>query len=409
MTTTALTPNGTLPASTTRPNTIPTPMATKDKQIYAGNPMDNYEFSGNVHRYADEIRREKQMRGIDFIDVDHESIAANAKKYETIVQDAAEMDMQKWLQITLAGFQYQDPMNPKDPGSTAAELAQVSGNVAITNMKKTVDTMHDSMKKSMSLSASQNIGQLVEVQGNKFKHSEGTEVKLGFDLPQTAKKITIAIMDDQNNRVHEMILEDGETIRMNGEDVKIDLTMGRHDIYWHGFKSNGTPAESGQYQFQVRAYDHEDQLIKDPATKQPVNIRKYINGHFDGSVFDDKKGNIAIIDGMEIPFDNIRRFFTSANRIDSESSAIKSAPLPEHPTPQMVAENNPYFSKEANEKWARHQKNFDDMLPKEKSMTEITRDISRILDAYNVDHARTPEEISDIKAKNRAMDALNLS
>ncbi len=367
-----------------------TPAKESSQAIF--NPMEGYSYEMRGDQYRDEVRRDNP----DAPDYDHKAVAANEKKYADTVQDVAQMDLQKWLQITLAGFKFQDPMNPKDPGATTAELAQVAGNVGITEMKKTADKMHETMHKSMALGASRNIGQKVEVQSDTFKHSKGEQAKLGFDLPQSAEKIKVEIRGKGGFR-HEMTLTHGDTVKMNGEDVKIDLSMGRHDIYWHGLNSKGAPAESGQYSFQIRAFDKAGKTLVDPESKRPILIRKYVEGHFGGSVFDEKKGNIAMVDGQEVQFDKIRRF-----------EGAKKVPLPEHPQPHMVQEQenvgNRLFSRETNAKWDRTMRKLGGLEAYEdKPAHQLAAEVRHRLDSFGVDPARSPMEEEYLSAKNQAL------
>ena len=354
-------------------------------------PMEGYSFDMNGRRYRDEIMKENPK----YVDYNHDAVAKNKAKYADTVQDVAQMDLQKWLQITLAGFKYQDPMNPKDPGATTAELAQVAGNVGITEMKKTADKMHETMHKSMALGASQNIGQKVEVQSDTFKHTQGEEDKLSFELPHSAHKIKVEIRG-KGGFHHQMILTDGEMVKMNGEDVKVDLSMGRHDIYWHGLNSKGVPAESGEYSFQIRTFDKQGKTIVDPETKRPPLIRKYVEGHFGGSVFDAENGNIAMVDGREVPFEKIRRF-----------SEGKKAPLPPSAPPHMLEgrENpeNRIFSEESNAKWQRAMRRLNAMEElADKSPQQLAAEVQHRLGRYNVEPARHPQESALLNGKNRA-------
>lgn len=363
---------------------------TKSKNVSQGDDkLSDYVFDGVRHRMEDQRRKEL---GKNFVDYDRDAVAANAKKYENVTKDVADMDFQKWLQITIAGFKYQDPMDPKDPGAVTAELAQVGAAVATSKNSKTLEGMHNTMNKSMSLTASQGIGNHIEAEFNTFKHVEGMETQLGFALPRSAEKIQVTILDESGTETHRMTLTNGETVKMNGKDQVIDLSMGRHDIYWHGLKSNGTKAETGQYSFQIRALDKDNKVLKDSDTNRPIEIPKYVQGTLDASYFDQKKGNRLIMDGIDIPFDNLKKFYKNHEFHEKQNETTnhqKQNPLPEHPQPHMVNAANKLWSDDVNDKWAKHQEAFLNKAYKGKSEDDLTQDMLRTLKKYNVDLPNT--------------------
>ena len=69
---------------------------TKSKNVSQGDDkLSDCVFDGVRHRMEDQRRKEL---GKNFVDYDRDAVAANAKKYENVTKDVADMDFQKWLQ-----------------------------------------------------------------------------------------------------------------------------------------------------------------------------------------------------------------------------------------------------------------------------------------------------------------------
>ncbi len=162
----------------------------------ANDPMRDYNGSiENLAHIRDNVNKGIRAAGGKVTEVDHKAIADNEKKYADVTDDVAKMDFKKWIQLTIAGFQNQDPMSPKDPGSVTAELANVGMAVGFAKIPKELAEVRSLISKSMSLSASGRVGQKVEAQFNQFKLSDGKPVDLGFDLPVSAQKVEVIIYD----------------------------------------------------------------------------------------------------------------------------------------------------------------------------------------------------------------------
>jgi len=243
------------------------------------------------------VEQKQRNNGEKPVSFDKEAVAANAKQYADQNQDIAEMNFEDWLKLTVASFQNQDPMNPKDPGAVATEFATIGMTMGFSKVRGDVDKMLGVMNKGMSLNASGKVGQEVEAQFDTFKYNGTDDAKLGFDLPVSAAKVEVTVLDEKSQYVRKMVLKDGETIRVKGKDEIVNLKLGRNDIYWDGLKSNGTPAESGKYTFKVRAYDSDESLIKDPQTNKPYQLRQYITGTLEASFIDSSNNPKVQVDG----------------------------------------------------------------------------------------------------------------
>ena len=317
----------------------------------ANDPMRDYNGGiENLAHIRDTVNKGIRAAGGKVTQVDHKAIADNEKRYADVTDDVAQMDFKKWIQLTIAGFQHQDPMNPKDPGSVTAELANVGMAVGFSKIPKELAEVRSLISKSMSLSASGRVGQKVEAQFNQFKLSEGKAVDLGFDLPVSAQKVEVTIYDEKSQFVRKMTVRDGDTINVDGKDEIVRLDLGRNNIKWDGLKPNGSKADDGKYNFQVRAFDKNDALIKDPNTGKNLMIRKYMQGTFEASFMNDDGKNYVMVDGIEMPFDAIKKFYGGRGGSDSKTPLSKG-PESEHPMPNSPVFGPETFAQSERSKW----------------------------------------------------------
>jgi flagellar basal-body rod modification protein FlgD len=341
------------------------------------------------------VEQKQRNNGELPVSFDKEAVAANEKKYADQKQDITQMNFEDWLKLTVASFQNQDPMNPKDPGAVATEFATIGMTMGFSKVRGDVDKMLGVMNKGMSLSASGKVGQEVEAQFDTFKFNGKDNVKLGFDLPVSAAKVEVTVLDENAQYVHKMILRDGETIRMNGKDEIVDLSLGRNNIYWDGLKSNGTPAEAGKYTFKVRAFDTDDSLMKDPKTNKPYKLRQYVTGTLEASFIDSSNNPRVQVDGIEMPFDAVRKL---SGR--SETVATRG-PETEHPMPRSLQQQ---------EMWDRARAPLFERYAREEATPEVMReDIVETMRRFNLDLPRGSQvEVSE-RPTIRAMPSTSLN
>ena len=317
----------------------------------AHDPMRDYNGSiENLAHHRDTVHKSIRAAGGKVAEVNHKAIAANEKKYTDQTDDIAQMDFKKWIQLTIAGFQHQDPMNPKDPGAVTAELASVGMAVGFSKIPKELAEVRSLISKSMSLSASGRVGQKVEAQFNQFKLSEGKAVDLGFDLPVSAQKVDVTIYDEKSQPVRRLSLKEGDVIKVNGKDEIVHLDLGRNNIQWDGLKTNGSKAEEGRYRFQVRAFDKNNKPLKDPNTGKNLMIRKYMQGTFEASFMNDKGKNCVMVDGIEMPFDALKKFYGGRGNAESKGS-LPTGQEPEHPLPHSPVFGPQTFAESERSRW----------------------------------------------------------
>lgn len=330
------------------------------------------------------------------VSFDKEAVAANAKHYAAQNQDITQMNFEDWLKLTVVSFQNQDPMNPKDPGAVATEFATIGMTMGFSKVRGDVDKMLGVMNKGMSLSASGKVGQQVEAQFDTFKFNGKDNVKLGFDLPVSAAKVEVTVLDENAQYVHKMILKDGETIRVNGKDQNVALDLGRNNVFWNGLKSNGTPADAGKYTFKVRAFDSDESLITDPKTNKPYQLRQYVTGTLEASFIDSSNNPRVQVDGIEMPFDAVRKLSGRSESMD------RRAPETEHPMPTALQQQE--------EMWERARAPLLARYVQEEATPEIMReDIVDTMRRFNLDLPRRPQIEAVERTSIRAMPSTSIN
>lgn len=324
--------------------------------------------------------------------VDAEIISDNAKKYADQNQDIAKMNFKDWLELTIASFQNQDPMNPKDPSAVATEFATIGMTVGFSEARRDIEKMLNVMNKGMSLSASGKVGQEVEAQFNAFKYNGTDDVKLGFDLPVNAAKVEITILDENAQYTNKIILEDGGKFNINGKDEIVDLKLGRNNIYWNGLKNNDTPAEKGKYTFKVRAYDADNTPLKDPKTNKPYQLRQYVTGTLEASFIDSSNNPKVQVDGIEMPFDAIKKL-SGKRPQNAPSSPAFDTPQMERPMPNAPIPTTQTKAQSEQERWdAAREPLFQRYADEDASPAKMHDDIIDVMRRFNLDVPRRPHE-----------------
>lgn len=268
----------------------------------AFDPMDGYT-DNNIDRNRELVRAGYAKDGEEMPDLnqhDIDRLSRNKKKYEKLGEDGTDLKFEAWLQLMLAGIQYQDPMNPKDPSDTAVDMATFAQVQAMNDLKDGVNGINGKMDNLNAASVSNRLGKTIEVESTAFYHDAQDSKKIGYTLPMGAKTVEFTVLDANHQEVRQWRLEDGDRIKVNGKDEIIDLKLGRNDAYWDGTHQNALPAEAGKYTIQVKAFDAEGKRIKNPDTGQALPIPTYFEGTLDSSYRDTKGVYKITVDGVEL-------------------------------------------------------------------------------------------------------------
>lgn len=155
----------------------------------------------------------------------------------------SKMGKDEFLRLLVTQLRNQDPTNPMDGQQFAAQLAQFSSVEQLMNIEKTLGSqgeMSGLLAQSINSGVAAGlIGKTVEAEGNVVGFNGADEAHLGFELPDSARQVTITIRDANGNLVREI-------------DLKT-RGAGKNTVTWDGKNSAGIMAQEGKYTFEVSA------------------------------------------------------------------------------------------------------------------------------------------------------------
>jgi flagellar basal-body rod modification protein FlgD len=146
------------------------------------------------------------------------------------------MGKDDFLKLLMAQLQNQDPMKPMDHQEFSAQLAQFSSLEQLTNINKSIETLHTDQGEGAKLQALSVIGKKVQALGNEIQLTEGSPVSLHHGLPPDYKPDKAVIYDMQGQLVRE--------ITFTGKEQGTELV-------WDGKNDAGGKLPSGKYTFRV--------------------------------------------------------------------------------------------------------------------------------------------------------------
>jgi len=148
-----------------------------------------------------------------------------------------------FFKLLISQLKYQDPLNPTDGTEFAAQLAQYSSLEQLQNMN---DNLTTSINANYTLSQSINntmaasfIGKDVKLSGGSFSYNGQSSIKLGYNITNIAKDVTLKIYDSNGSLV--------KTVKAT------DVDKGDHTISWDFKNDQGTSLPTGTYKFEVSA------------------------------------------------------------------------------------------------------------------------------------------------------------
>ncbi len=156
---------------------------------------------------------------------------------------SSELDKDAFLSLLVAQMQNQDPLEPMDNTEYISQLAQFSSLEQMNNMNDLISQSIDAnylLAQSINNTMAANyIGKEVKLSGDEIKVDGQESYDLGYNLPSTAKTVTIKIYDGDGNLVR--TIEDAPT----GE--------GDNKVQWDMKNSNGNTVTDGNYTYEVTA------------------------------------------------------------------------------------------------------------------------------------------------------------
>jgi flagellar basal-body rod modification protein FlgD len=150
-----------------------------------------------------------------------------------------ELGQNAFLELMITQLSNQDPLSPQEGAEFVAQLAQFSSVEGIQNLNTTVSDLAGSFRSSQALQASALVGRSVRVPTDFATLAAGEPVQGSVELPLTTDQLQIDVYDPAGQLVSQRSL---------GSQAAGDV-----DFTWDGLKTDGTPAEPGEYQIRASA------------------------------------------------------------------------------------------------------------------------------------------------------------
>lgn len=151
-----------------------------------------------------------------------------------------QLDKDAFLKLLLTQLKYQDPTNPMESHEMAAQLAQFSSLESLSNIDKGIGELQKAAAPKNDFAALNLIGKAVSGDSSKISRTdEGEQHDIQYDLMADAQKVTVKVLDANNQPVRELAFS--------------DVKKGRVEFSWNGLDEEGKAARPGQYRLQIEA------------------------------------------------------------------------------------------------------------------------------------------------------------
>ena len=155
----------------------------------------------------------------------------------------------RFMKLLVTQMRNQDPLNPMDNAQVTSQMAQLSTVTGIEKLNTAMAGISATFSSTQSMQAASMIGRGVVVPGNGVELKDGKSV-LGFELPQSADKVSVQIKSAS-----------GTVVRTMSVDAK---DMGMNSVTWDGKDDAGKTMTNGNYTFEVQASAGDKKLTVQP-------------------------------------------------------------------------------------------------------------------------------------------------
>ena len=156
----------------------------------------------------------------------------SSSDYSSSITGGSSLGKDDFLTLLVAQLENQDPLDPQENSEFIAQMAQFSALEQQITTNETLESILSSNQTIEQLSAFNLLGQTVVAEQESFTLGSD-EVELGFSLNQSAKSVTLAIID----------ANDGVVATVDFDDVEAGTTF----ISWDGLDNSGNSLSSGDY------------------------------------------------------------------------------------------------------------------------------------------------------------------
>ena len=142
-----------------------------------------------------------------------------------------------FMKLFIAQMQSQDPMNPQDATQMSAQMAQFNSLEQMMNLNKTLESMLKGQSTDRAVSMVNYVGKEVDLGNGMLKWDKNTLTKSIFEVEQPLANAFVEVRD-----------AGGQVIAQ--QDLG-NLMPGEHNVRWDGKLKDGSPANSGVYNFSL--------------------------------------------------------------------------------------------------------------------------------------------------------------
>lgn len=192
-------------------------------------------------------------------------------------------DFDDFLLLLTTQLQNQDPLSPMDTNEFTNQLVQFSGVEQQIKTNSNLENLLAMQTLNMTALGVSFIGKTVEVTGDTFALTSGTDTTLSYIMPDDASTATLTIKDENGDVVY---------------SADAEKTAGRHDFTWNGLDKNGNAAASGNYTVSITALNEEAQSLSVPTS---------VPGYVSGLESDDNGNLMLVINGKKVALTEVRK------------------------------------------------------------------------------------------------------